>query len=96
MKFESIAIPALCTGLYKYPTRIVSRLLFDEIMHYSKHRKHDCTIKEIRLVDFHNNTVNWLAKEFDFRDFEDGSGNRKSLIEAQETLLGKDLKVTTT
>jgi len=32
LKFESIAFPALCTGLYKYPDAIVSRLLFDEVI----------------------------------------------------------------
>ena len=37
MKMETISMPILCTGLYKWPSSIVSRLLLDEILHFTHH-----------------------------------------------------------
>ncbi len=68
MKMKSIAFPALCTGLYRFPTSIVSRLLFDEILYFSRHdNKH--SLQEIRLIDLNENRAKLLAREFDNRDF---------------------------
>jgi len=71
MKMESIAIPAICTGLYKFPTAIVSRLLFEEVLHFVHHdNKH--VLKDIRLIDISEARSKIMAKEFDNRDFTQG------------------------
>jgi O-acetyl-ADP-ribose deacetylase (regulator of RNase III) len=71
MKMESIAFPALCTGLYRFPTSIVTRLLFDEILHFNRHDKKRI-LKDIRLIDISEARSKIMAKEFDNRDFTQG------------------------
>ena len=75
MKMESIAIPTLCTGLYRFPASIVSRLLFEEVLHFV-HYDTKQVLKEIRLIDISEARSKILAKEFDNRDFTQG-GQRK-------------------
>jgi O-acetyl-ADP-ribose deacetylase len=68
MKMESIAIPALCTGLYKFPASVVTRLLFEEILHFNRHDTRNI-LKDIRLIDISDSRSKIMAKEFDNRDF---------------------------
>lgn len=65
MKMESIAFPALCTGLYRFPTSIVTRLLFDEILHYNHHKNVNAQIKEFVLIDISEARAKMLVREFD-------------------------------
>lgn len=65
MKMESIAFPALCTGLYRFPTSIVTRLLFDEILHYNHHKNVNGQIKEFVLIDISEARAKMLVREFD-------------------------------
>lgn len=37
MKLKTVALPALCTGLYKFPTSLAAQILFEEILHYNHH-----------------------------------------------------------
>lgn len=88
---QSIAFPALCTGLYKFPTTIVSRIIFDEVLQFSRHdTKH--VLNDIRLIDISEGRAKLLAKEFDARDFN-SDGQRKSILEEQENLLSNELHV---
>ncbi len=88
---RSIAFPALCTGLYRFPTSIVSRLLFDEILYFSRHdNKH--SLQEIKLIDSNENRAKLLAREFDNRDFTQ-DGQRRSVIDELEGLLSNELRV---
>lgn len=61
LKFESIAFPALCTGLYKYPDAIVSRLLFDEVMMFARHLPSGNTLTDIRFIDCHKTSIRNLT-----------------------------------
>ena len=91
MKMESIAIPALCTGLYRFPATIVSRLLFEEILHFNRHdNKH--ILKDIRLVDISESRSKIMAKEFENRDFNQ-SGQRKQILDELDDFLSNELRV---
>jgi O-acetyl-ADP-ribose deacetylase (regulator of RNase III) len=91
MKMKSIAFPALCTGLYGFSTSLVSKLLFDEILKFSKNdNKH--SLREIRLIDLNENRAKLLAREFENRDFTQ-DGQRKSVLDELEGLLSNDLRV---
>lgn len=91
MKMESIAFPALCTGLYKFPTSIVTRLLFDEILHFNRHDNKKI-LKDIRLIDINEARSKIMVKEFENRDFTQG-GQRKQILDELDDLLSNDLRV---
>jgi O-acetyl-ADP-ribose deacetylase (regulator of RNase III) len=69
MKLKTIALPALCTGLYKFPTSLAVQLLFEEILHYNHHDLNQ-TITEFILIDINEKRAKMMAREFDNRDFE--------------------------
>ena len=69
MNYKTVAMPVLCSGLYKWPSSVVCGLLFDEILHYTHHDDKKL-ISEINLVDISEVRSKMLCKEFDSRDFE--------------------------
>ena len=91
MKYKTIAMPVLCSGLYRWPSSVVCGLLFDEILHYT-HHDDKMLISEINLVDISEVRSKMLCKEFDSRDFEQG-GQRKKTISELDELLADEVKV---
>jgi O-acetyl-ADP-ribose deacetylase (regulator of RNase III) len=92
MKMNTIAMPALCSNLYQFPTSIVARLILDEILHYN-HHDFKKQIKEFTLIDINETRSKILAKELDKRDFVEGGGLRKSILDEQDKMLSNDLRV---
>ena len=82
LKFESIAFPALCSGLYKFPVSVSGKLLIEEILHFNQHDSRR-TIKDISVVEIEPKRVAILEKVFDQRDF-DSNGVPKAVIAEQE------------
>lgn len=82
MKYESIAFPALCSGLYGFPVTISGRLLLEEILHFNQHDSKR-TLKDISVVEIVPKRVALLEKVFDKRDFE-ADGIPKAVIADQE------------
>ena len=94
MKMETIAMLILCTGLYKWPSSIVSRLLLDEILHFT-HHDFKKQLTEINLVDISEARSKILCKEFDQRDFQQG-GQRKDILKEWDNLLSDRVEVLVT
>ena len=91
MGMESLSISALCTGLNKFPAKIVSRLLFDEILHFTRH-DNQRILKDIRFVDISEVNSKIMAREFENRDFTQG-GLRKQIFDDLDDFSGNNLQV---
>ena len=69
MKLRTVALPALCTGQYRFPSSLAAQLLFEEILHYNHHDLNQ-SISEFILIDINESRAKMLVREFDNRDFE--------------------------
>jgi len=52
LKAESIAIPALCSGLYHYPTWLVTNIVLEAILSCNQHERAP-KLKRYVLMDIH-------------------------------------------
>ncbi|XP_058517959.1 protein mono-ADP-ribosyltransferase PARP9 isoform X2 [Ochotona princeps] len=56
-KFESVAIPALSSGIFQFPLELCVRTIVETINFYFQKNQPDCNLKEIHLVSNEDPTV---------------------------------------
>jgi len=61
----TISIPAISSGIYGFPKDKCAKIFFDVAIDHLENK--ETTLKEIRFVNFDDNTVKFFKKEFNSR-----------------------------
>jgi len=59
----SISIPAISSGIYGFPKDLCAKILFECAINYFKDNPKS-SLKEVRFVNFDDNTVEYFENEF--------------------------------
>ncbi|XP_078597385.1 uncharacterized protein LOC144873702 [Branchiostoma floridae x Branchiostoma japonicum] len=74
LKFKSIAVPAISTGIYGVPREVCAAAIREAINDYERRHSKRAQLKEIRLIDCKYETVQILANAFSDLNVEGKSG----------------------
>lgn len=63
LKLESIAFPAISSGIFGFPKPLCAKIMFAIVLDYVKNN--ETTLKEIRFTNFDTPTVDVFSEEFE-------------------------------
>lgn len=66
MGLKSISLPAISTGIFRFPKPTCAAIMFQCVMDFVKDKK-ECSLKEIRFTNFDDETVGIFKSEFERR-----------------------------
>jgi hypothetical protein len=66
MKLVSVSIPAISSGIFKFPKPLCAQVLFDSVLQFFTNSA-GSTVKTVRFTNFDQETVDCFTKEFDKR-----------------------------
>ena len=76
LKLESVALPAISSGIFGFPKHLCAKILFNTIQEYFETRlllpkkaSKVATVKDIRFVNLDQETVDIFVEEFDRRHY---------------------------
>jgi len=71
LKVTSLSMPAISTGIFKFPKPTCAVIMFDTVLHYFGETQNKTTLNEVRFTNFDDDTVFVFKTEFEKR-FGDG------------------------
>jgi len=68
LKAKSLSMPAISTGIFRFPKPTCAEIMFDTVLHYFKEtKKEERTLSEVRFTNFDDETVYTFKTEFEKR-----------------------------
>jgi len=67
LKVTSISMPAVSTGIFKFPKPTCAEIMFNTVLHYFAEEKGKTTVNEVRFTNYDDDTVLVFKKEFEKR-----------------------------
>jgi len=93
LKLTSISIPAISTGIFKFPKPACAEIMFDTVLSFIESNK-NTTLKEIRFTNYDDDTVNIFKKEFEKRYANTNNAPTNNATVTNNTLSTNDASVT--
>ena len=81
MGYQSVALPAVSSGIFGFPKSILAENIIDEIVKYAEDKRISSDkkiVSDIRLTNWDDATCEFFVADFDLRKF-DSEGNQTAI-----------------